>query len=181
MQSSKDFSKSHFLNIPLICLQSQIISDNMTSTWYEALKALRSNGASRKTILKTTRSPAIWNPIGLTSLSVAIDITLSANLAKNLLPHISLSLSQDWPHFFSFEICFVFASLSSTRFRHHAPTRALADPPWWGHYFMGMNRTAALSRPSIQSWGGMNIYGPFSHCPIVPRLPAEKYNHAGPR
>ena len=158
-----------------------MISDNMTSTWSEALRALRPNGANRKTILKTTQSPAIWNPIGLTSLSVAIDITLSANLAKNLLPHISLSLSQDWPHSFSFEFCFVFVSLSSTRFRHQAPTRALADPPWWGHYFMGMNRTAALSRPSIQSWGGMNIYGPFSHCPIVPRLPAEKYNHAGAR
>ena len=181
MQSSKDFSKSHFLNIPLICLQSQIISDNMTSTWYEALKALRSNGANRKTILKTTRSPAIWNPIGLTSLSVAIDITLSANLAKISSPtFLSLSHRGRSP-FLSFDICFVFVSLSSTRFRHQAPTRALADPPWWGHYFMGMNRSAAQSRPSIQSWGGMNIYGPFSHCPIVPGLPAEKYNHAGPR
>ena len=152
----------------------------MTSTWSEALRALRSNVANRKTILKTTRSPAIWNPIGLTFLSVAIDITLSRNLAKNLLPHISLSHKTD-PILSLLKFVSFLSHCPQHVFRHQAPTRALADPPWWGHYFMGMNRTAALSRPSIQSWGGMNIYGPFSHCPIVPRLPAEKYNHAGAR
>ena len=44
---------------------------------------------------------------------------------------------------------------------------------------MGMNPGRSNLYEGLLSRGewGMNIYGPFSHCPIVPGPPAVKYNH----
>ena len=171
MQSSKDFSKSHFLNIPLICLQSQIISDNMTSTWYEALKALRSNGANTKTILKTTRSPAIWNPIGLTSLSVAIDITLSSNLAKNLLPHIFLFQRGRSP-FLSFDICSVFCLIVLNTFPTSGPHPCLSRPPVVGTLLYGNEPQCSSEQafyPELRGNEYIWTVFPLSYCARAPR------------
>ena len=171
MQSSKDFSKSHFLNIPLICLQSQMISDNMTSTWSEALKALRSNGANRKTILKTTRSPAIWNPIGLTFLSVAIDITLSANLAKNLLPHISLSHTGLTP-FFLFRNLFRFCLIVLNTFPTSGPHPCLSRPPVVGTLLYGNEphrNSEQAFYPELRGNEYIWTVFPLSYCAQAPR------------
>ena len=143
----------------------------MTSTWSEALRPLRSNGANRKTILKTTRSPAIWNPIGLTSLSVAIDITLSANLAKNLLPHISLSHRGRSP-FLSFDICFVFCLIVLNTFPTSCPHPCLSRPPVVGTLLYGNEPHRSSEQafyPELRGNEYIWTVFPLSYCARAPR------------
>ena len=129
------------------------------------------NGANRKTILKTTLSHAIWNPIGLTFLSVAIDITLSANLAKNLLPHISLSLTGLTP-FFLFRNLFRFCLIVLNTFPTSGPHPCLSRPPVVGTLLYGNEPHCSSEQafyPELRGNEYIWTVFPLSYCARAPR------------